>query len=81
MVRDWAYEMLGYLGSNPSDHLQCEVQAIGIGPDTEIVGLPGEMYTLIGDAIRKESPFANTWVLGFSIGAIGYVTDPRDYVG
>jgi hypothetical protein len=37
------------------------------------------MYTLIGEAIRKESPFANTWVLGFSNGAIGYVVDPRDY--
>ena len=77
-MREWAHEVLGLLASQPPDRLRCEVYALRIG-DLAIVGLPGEMYTLIGQAIRAASPFPQTWVVGFANGNIGYVVDPRDY--
>ncbi|MCW8130441.1 MAG: neutral/alkaline non-lysosomal ceramidase N-terminal domain-containing protein [Planctomycetota bacterium] len=77
-LREWAHEVLAVLAANPPAALSCEVQAIRVG-DAAILGLPGEIYTLIGQEIRKRSPFKHTWVVGFANGNIGYVADPRDY--
>ena len=50
-----------------------EVQALRIGPDTVIVGVPGEPFLEIGDEIRKRTTIPNVLVAGYANEAIGYV--------
>jgi len=40
---------------------------------------PAELYTYYGLAIRRDSPFPNTIVVGYADGLIGYLTDPQAY--
>jgi hypothetical protein len=77
-VREWANEILGLSASNPPPYLRSPIQALRIG-NVALVALPGEIYTLIGEAIRSRSPFKDTWVVSYANGAVGYLCDPRDY--
>ena len=56
-----------------------EVQALAVGNDLAIVGLPGEVFAELGLALRERSPFAHTLVLGLANEAIGYVPTRRAY--
>lgn len=63
--------------------LDVEIQVINIGP-LAIVTLPGEPMTAIGMAIREQSPFPQTLVLGYSNGSgVYYVGMPgeKKYAG
>jgi hypothetical protein len=40
---------------------------------------PGELYGYYGLAIRRDSPFPNTLVIGYTDDLIGYVPDPTAY--
>jgi len=40
---------------------------------------PAELYSFYGLAIRRDSPFADTIVVGYTDGIIGYLADPRAY--
>jgi neutral ceramidase len=55
------------------------VQVIALGRDTAFVGLPGEIFTELGMAIRKASPFRYTIVVTLANGSIGYVPDRAAY--
>ncbi|MHB8520883.1 MAG: neutral/alkaline non-lysosomal ceramidase N-terminal domain-containing protein [Limisphaerales bacterium] len=50
-----------------------EVQVFRLGPDTAIVGLPGEVFVELGLAIKQASPFENTFVVELSNDDIAYV--------
>ena len=50
-----------------------EVQALRVGRDTVIIGLPGEPFLEIGEEIRQRSPVPNVLVAGYANDAIGYV--------
>lgn len=39
----------------------------------------GELYSYYGLAIRRDSPFADTLVVGYADDAVGYITDPKAY--
>jgi hypothetical protein len=56
-----------------------EVQALAIGQDLAVVGLPGEVFAELGLALRERSPFRHTLVLGLANEAIGYVPTRRAY--
>lgn len=45
--------------------------------DTAFVTFPGEMYTEIGLAIKAQSPFRHTFILGLANGDVGYVPTRR----
>ncbi|GMV80738.1 MAG: hypothetical protein AMXMBFR7_19220 [Planctomycetota bacterium] len=77
-MRDWAVEALALSAAGIPPTVRGEAQALRIGP-AAVVGLPGEIYTLIGDGIRAQSPFPNTWIANFANGNLGYLCDPRDY--
>lgn len=53
----------------------CEVQAMRIGLDAAIVGIPGELFSSLGRSIRQGSPFATTLVVGYANGYCGYLPD------
>ena len=55
-----------------------EIQVIACGP-LALVGLPGEPMTEIGQAIREQSPFPQTLVLGYANGnGVHYVGMPGE---
>lgn len=56
-----------------------EVQALALGDDLAIVGLPGEVFAELGLALRERSPFRHTLVLGLANEAIGYVPTQRAF--
>jgi neutral ceramidase len=54
------------------------LQAITIG-DTAIVGVPGEFFTILGEDIKRRSPFRYTYVFELANDYIGYVPDRKAY--
>jgi len=59
-------------------HLPITLSAIGLGP----IGMlfhPAELYSCYGLSIRRDSPFADTLVVGYADGIIGYLPDPNAY--
>jgi neutral ceramidase len=56
-----------------------EVQVIALGNEIAWVGLPGEMFTEFGLAVKHASPFRYTMVHSLANGAIGYVPNLRAY--
>lgn len=60
------------------DEVQAEVQVISIG-SFALVTLPGEPLTDLGTAIREQSPYSQTLVLGYSNGnGVHYVGMPGE---
>jgi hypothetical protein len=57
--------------------MEAEVQVIAVGRDVAFVGLPGEVFTELGLAIRARSPFAHTQVVSLANGHVGYVPDAK----
>jgi hypothetical protein len=58
---------------------QTEVQALAVGNELAVVGLPGEIFAELGLDLRARSPFPHTLVLGLANDAIGYVPTRRAY--
>ena len=50
------------------------LQAIRIG-DIAIVGVPGEFFTVLGQEIKRRSPFRYTYVFELANDYIGYIPD------
>jgi hypothetical protein len=71
-----------YQGNRDRDvsraHLPIALTAMQIG-DLGWLFHPAELYSYYGLAIRRDSPFADTLVVGYADDFIGYVTDPRAY--
>ena len=59
--------------------LEAEVQVIALGSDLAWVGLPGEIFTELGRAIKLASPFRYTIVAELANGSLGYVPDRKAY--
>ena len=57
----------------PRTSLPAEVQVIRIGDDTALVALPGEIFVELGLAIKKGSPFQNTFVIELANDSPAYV--------
>jgi neutral ceramidase len=62
------------------DTEEVEVQALRLGHDTVIIGLPGEPFLEIGEEIRERSPVHNVLVAGYANEAIGYVPVATEFV-
>lgn len=48
-----------------------EMTCIAIG-DTALISFPGELFTEIGQVIKKNSPFTHTYIIGIANGCEGY---------
>ncbi|MHB8898954.1 MAG: hypothetical protein ACYC6Y_09430, partial [Thermoguttaceae bacterium] len=51
--------------------LRAEIQAVRVGPFA-LVTFPGEPFAEVGLRIKDQSPLANTFVVGYSNGSVGY---------
>ena len=64
------------------DRIPLEVQAIRLDADTAIVTLPGEVFVELGLAIKKGSPFKNTFVVELAnVVETIYIPTQRAYPG
>lgn len=59
-------------------HLPITLAAIRLG-EVGLVFHPSELYSYYGLAIRRDSPLADTFVVGYTDGAIGYAPDVNAY--
>lgn len=59
--------------------LQAEVQVIALGSDIAWVGLPGEVFTELGQAIKLVSPFRRTIIVGLANDSLGYIPHRKAY--
>jgi len=59
-------------------HLPITLSALRLG-ELALVFHPAELYSYYGLAIRRDSPFADTIVVGYTDGIIGYLPDPNAY--
>ena len=63
--------------------LQVQNQAISLEQiclafdDYAFISFPGELFTEIGMAIKAESPFRHTYILGLANGTVGYIPTRR----
>jgi hypothetical protein len=73
-----AYRTLDVAGREGKPH-RVEVQVIALGSQIAWVALPGEIFVELGLAIKKRSPFAQTFVIELANENIGYVPDRRSY--
>jgi len=73
-----SYRALDVAARNGKPH-QVEVQVITLGNDVAWVSLPGEVFVELGLAIKKQSPFPHTFVMGVTNDCIGYIPDRRSY--
>jgi hypothetical protein len=54
------------------------VQAILIG-DVALVGVPGEFFTVLGEEIKRRSPYRYTYVFQLANDYVGYIPDRRGF--
>ena len=54
------------------------VSALSLG-DVALLFHPGELYSVYGLTLRRDSPFRDTLVIGYVDDLIGYVPDPKAY--
>lgn len=59
--------------------LDAEVQVVVLGSDVAWVGLPGEVFSELGLAIKTASPFRYTVVAELSNDSLGYIPDLKAY--
>lgn len=58
---------------------RAEVQVLALGHEVAWVGLPGEIFVELGLAIKKRSPFPQTFVVELANENLGYIPDRRSY--
>ena len=56
-----------------------EVQVIALGKELAWVGLPGEVFVELGLAIKKRSPYHQTFVVELANENLGYIPDRRSF--
>jgi neutral ceramidase len=61
------------IDSRKNEPFKLEVQVFRLDKNTAIVSLPGEVFVDIGLAIKKKSPFKNTFVVELANDSIHYV--------
>lgn len=73
-----AFKILDVAAREGRPH-EVEVQVFALGADVAWVSLPGEIFVELGLAIKKESPFARTFIAELANGSIGYIPNRPAY--
>ena len=67
-------EMRKELAPRQGEPLKTWVQAIVLG-DIAVVGVPGELFTLLGQEIKRRSPYRYTYIFELANDYVGYLPD------
>jgi hypothetical protein len=73
-----AYKVLEVAAQDGKPH-ELEVQVVALGDDVAWVSLPGEIFSELGLAIKKASPFYYTFIAELANGSIGYIPNREAY--
>jgi neutral ceramidase len=73
-----AYKVLDVMARDGKPH-EVEVQVIALGDEVAWVSLPGEIFTELGLAIKKASPFRCTFIAELANGSVGYIPNREAY--
>lgn len=57
---------------------QAELQAIRLGEGV-LLGLPAEVFTEVGSAVKAQSPFPHTLLVTYANGDVGYIPTEQDF--
>jgi hypothetical protein len=71
-------EMRKKLAPRQGEAIKTWVQAIVVG-DIAIVGVPGELFTLLGQEIKRRSPYRYTYVFELANDYVGYLPDQKAF--
>jgi hypothetical protein len=71
-------EMRQKLAPRQGEAIQTWVQAIIVG-DIALVGVPGELFTFLGQEIKRRSPYRYTYVFELANDYVGYLPDARAF--
>ncbi|MEK7407008.1 MAG: neutral/alkaline non-lysosomal ceramidase N-terminal domain-containing protein [Acidobacteriota bacterium] len=74
----WAFKVQD-VARREGQPIEAEVQAIALGNQLAWVGLAGEIFVELGQAIKQASPFPYTVVASLSNGSVGYVPNRKAY--
>lgn len=70
----WAQHALENLKKgNLLPYVEGEIQVFTFGREAALLGVPGELFCEIGLAIKAKSPFAATFICGYTNGTLGYI--------
>jgi hypothetical protein len=75
---EWARQRLQRLREAGAGPVTGEIQAIRAGPVT-FLGWPGEIFCELGMRVKRASPLASTYIIGYANGSIGYVPTPEEF--
>ena len=67
-----------FIKRNGKFYQEAEIQAIKLN-DTAIIGIPGEVFSKLGERIFNKSKFKNTFVVELANGSVGYLFPLEDY--
>jgi neutral ceramidase len=77
MVR-WAEEMLQRARQGGlADHAFGDLQAVTLGDEVALLGVPGELFSEIGMQLKQRSPVPFTCVCAYTNGSLGYLPSRR----
>jgi hypothetical protein len=71
-------EMRKELASRQGEPLKTWVQSLVVG-DIALVGVPGELFTLLGQEIKRRSPYRYTYIFELANDYVGYLPDERAF--
>ena len=77
-VVDVFRDMRKQLSPRKGEERKTWVQAIRIG-DTAVVGVPAEFFTVLGQDIKRRSPFRYTYVFELANDYVGYLPDRKGF--
>lgn len=75
-AKDWHAWAKKWDAKQTTYPVQLSVLCVG---DVALAFHPGELYSYYGMAIRRDSPFRDTIVVGYADDLVGYVPDPAAY--
>ena len=71
---EWAEKLVALAGEGARPRFQdFELQALAVGSEFGLLGMPGEVFVEYAQQIEAASPFPHTMVLAYHNGCIGYV--------
>lgn len=73
-----AEEALAGWRGEPLPAIEVEIQALRVD-DFAYVTAPAEVFNQTGSTVKKRSPFAHTFFVGYTNGSIGYIPVPEAY--
>lgn len=74
-----AYKVIDVL-NRKGEPVEAEIQAMALGDQCAIVGLPGEIFTELGMYLKSRSPYPYTMIVELTNGSIGYVPDRKAFI-